>query len=400
MGRDLKNISSIVVGNILDYYDFLLFAHLGYIITPFFMPNLDSKSTHLLSFMIFALPFIVRPIGGYYFGKLSDKRSRKFALSKTLKYASMASLAIAILPSYTLIGIYSSICFIFLRTMQGFSLGGEYTTAGTILIEEYPSKKGLVSGILSGSSTVGSFFAFIFAYLYLNGYLQNEQWRIAFFIGSIATFLSLYVRSKLDFQKEVIFENIEDKRISFQNLFIIATLGSIIAISVFIPTIYVNFYLTKILHFDINTGLRASLIAIMGFSIFCPVIGIIYDYFPMRIYLVLASISLVCTNILGFELIKYGNLYGQVLLILGAAIIGSPIHAIMNVLVPRRYRGRIVNTTFMIGTSFGGVMPFLSGYFADKYNFYELPQIIIITLSAILLFFIAKNKENLQNSTI
>lgn len=72
----MKTLILVLIGNIVDYYDFVLFAHLGYIIIPFFIPNIDQTESHLLSLALFALPFLVRPLGRYIFGRIADLNSK------------------------------------------------------------------------------------------------------------------------------------------------------------------------------------------------------------------------------------------------------------------------------------------------------------------------------------
>ena len=95
-----------LLGNILDYYDFLLFVHLGYLILPLLTPVMDEKQSHLLALFLFGLIFIVRPIGAYIIGRISDLVNRRKALSLSMLWAGIAIVpGLALLPSYETIGI-------------------------------------------------------------------------------------------------------------------------------------------------------------------------------------------------------------------------------------------------------------------------------------------------------
>jgi len=382
--KHIKTLCLVVCGNILDYYDFLLFAHLGHIITTFFVPDLSASDAHLLGLLLFATPFIIRPIGGYIFGKVSDLRGRSFALSETLKYASLASLGVAILPAYEQGGIICSWIFFLLRSMQGLSLGGEYPTAGTFLMEKYSKNQGLISGILVASGTVGSLFAFSFSYLYIQGYFTGHSWRIAFVLGSIATYISYYLRKKNINQKLSSSVKSVNTDISYaQSLFLTLLIGALVGVSCWIPMVYVNFYLTKIMHLPLNYGLKATFISLITYVICNPLFGHIADKYTSRLVMTIGAILLIPLSIIGSILITNELLVGQVFLTIGASIFGSSIHVIMNQLFPSVIRSRSLNTTFMIGASFGGLTPFVAGYFADHYNFHGVPLVMIVTISFI-----------------
>ncbi len=399
MNKDLKVISLVVFGNALDYYDFMLFAHLGAIITGYFIPHLDPVSTHLLSLLLFAIPFVIRPIGGFIFGKLSDMQGRGFALGQTLKYASFASLGIALLPSYEIGGVISIVLFILLRALQGLSLGGEYTTAGTVLMERYTSHRGLLSGMVGASGTVGSLFAFSFSWLYLKDYLSGDAWRIAFGIGALLTYISYLLRNKL--KNEMV--RTEDKK-PFRYLMphrqaILITLftGILVGVTIWIPMVYANFYLTKILHYSTATGLNATLIALLGSITLTPLFGYLCDrYSRPEIMMTVGAMLTIPLCIIGFILIQQGILIGQIFLILAAVIFAAPMHAVMNALFPPNIRGRAINTTFMIGASLGSLVPVLSGYWATHHNIHNLPLGFVMicgAITSIIFYFSFMNKR-------
>ena len=141
-----------IFGNILEYYDFLLFAHLGFIITPVFFTIESPTLTHLFSLFLFGLGFIARPIGGSFWGSLADRKGRKVALTYSMFWATLPTLGLVFLPSYALIGIIAPILFICFRLIQGIALGGENPNAGTYLMEYATTQKGFVSGVLAGSA--------------------------------------------------------------------------------------------------------------------------------------------------------------------------------------------------------------------------------------------------------
>jgi MHS family proline/betaine transporter-like MFS transporter len=384
---NLKILALVLCGNILDYYDFLLFAHLGQAITAFFIPSLSLEHAHLISLLLFSLSFVVRPIGGYLFGRISDSQGRAYALGKTLKYAGFASLGLGILPTYQTGGMVCTVLFFLLRGMQGLSLGGEYTTAGTFLMERYERHQGLISGILAASGTIGSLFAFSFAWVYLNGNMAPWMWRIAFIAGATATYLSYLLRSKL--RNHLPPTNIKAaSKVKTEAMLITFLIGALVGVTCWLPMAYSNFYLTKVLHLPLVHGLKATFIALVLYVPLNVLFGYISDWYSAKRVMAFGALLSIPLGVIGYYFITKGLLVGQVFLILASAIFGAPIHVIMNQLFPPASRSSNINTLFMLGSSIGGLTPFISGYFADHYGFYWIPVVILsLTASITLVFF-------------
>lgn len=372
-------IPLVLVGNLLDYYDFMLFAHLGAMLTGRFIPNLDPTQTHLLSLLLFAIPFVIRPFGGYLFGAMSDKFGRSLALNQTLKFASIASLGIAILPGYETGGMISALLFIVLRTLQGLSLGGEYTTAGTLLMEKYSHHRSLLSGLVGASGTVGSLIAFGFSWFYLQDYFSDQAWRYAFGLGGILTYVSFAFRQSL--QKEMLTSTQPDQmktNVSHQRSILITVLvGLLIGVIFWFPMVYANFYLTKILHYPQEIGLMATLIALFTSILMTPIFGHLADRFTPQKIMTLAAFLTIPLSLMGFQLLESGNLWGQVILVSSVALFGAPAHALINPLFNAQRRSRYVNTCFMIGASLGSLAPFVSGFLSSQLNLHHAPVVMI-----------------------
>ncbi len=392
LGGDSSNtrvISLVLAGNLLDYYDFMLFAHIGAVLTGVFMPTLDPKQTHLLSLLIFSIPFVVRPFGGYFFGMISDKFGRGVALGQTLKFASLASFGIAFLPGYEIGGGISLVLFILLRGLQGLSLGGEYTTAGTVLMEKYSTRRSFLSALVGSSGTVGSLIAFGFSWFYLNDYFPEEAWRYAFGVGALVTYISFLLRKQLKKDMEAVpaIQVIHYPIAPQKAIAVSLSVGLLVGVMFYFPMVYSNFYLTKILGYPASTGLFATLTALVGSIVMTPFFGLLADrYSPERIMTLAAFLSIPAA-ILGFTLIENGNLWGQVILIGTIAMFGAPTHALLNPLFAAQSRSRYVNTCFMLGTSLGSLAPFVSGYIASEFAFHHAPMLLVI-LTGLLTFIV------------
>jgi MFS transporter, MHS family, proline/betaine transporter len=375
--KNFKTFFLVIVGNILDYYDFLLFAHLGFIITPLFITDLAPVQSHLLSLFLFGIPFVVRPLGGYIFGRFSDLKGRKYALAEAIKWSAFATLGFAFLPTYETGGLICAYLFVFFRLMQGVSLGGEYPTAGTYLMEHFPKKRGFISSILVASGTVGSLVALGFAWLCLKESAPSWLWRVAFFLGGAASLVSYYMRKHLSL--DVHSQTKSSAKNSFSlSIIIILFIGLLIGLTVWLPFTFTNFYLTKIKNYSAPEGLFATFVALTTYVIANPIFGYISDYFSKRRYLILTAFLVIPLSFLGFWfLTKDFIVLGQILFTLGAVGFGAPLHKVINAFFPYEVRSRYVNLFLMLGLGLGGLGPILSGYVVNATGWVFFPCVLL-----------------------
>jgi MFS family permease len=394
-----KKLLLIISGNIFEYYDFLLFAHIGHFIIPHFIPEHYAQQSHLLSLVLFALPFVARPIGGYFFGKMADTLSTDKALNHTLLYAGMASLMIALLPGHQSLGIASIIIFTILRSLQGFALGGEYTTAGTILMDAFPENRYFISGVLGASGTIGSMIAFLFAEIYFHFFPATQVWRLFFVLGGIVTYYSAYRRKNnpYRFPQKVSCASLHIKVTTRTAIYQTLALGAVTSVTCFVPMIYSYFYLTKILNMPTTSGLMATFISLMSYILLTPAVGYISDRVSIhRIKLFYMAIPMA---IIGFYALSQKWILGQIPLTLSASLAGANIHVWMNEMFPLQTRSRNINVYFTIGASLGGLVPPISGYMHKIYALTYTPTVVTCILLAlnIYLFKNALHKERHEN---
>lgn len=400
---------TVLFGNILDYYDFLLFAHIGPIIMPYFFPDMGAQKAHILSFFLFGAAFVIRPIGGIIFGYFSDIYGRKMALLNAVKWSIFPALGISLLPGYETIGTTATGLFILFRLLQGFSLGGEYTNAGTYLMEYHKKNLGLVSGILVASGTIGSLVGFGFSIFCL--YSQREMpwlWRIGFLFGGLAAFWSFGMRKILiDIETQKL-QPIGFSKRNTDNFclkrFIVFFVGVLVSTTNWLPTAYTNFYVTKIAEESAHVGLQCTMVSLLGYIVFSPLFGLLSDRFNCyRRFLRIASIGILPLSFCGFILLQNGYHYlAQVILIAAAASFGACIHPFMNNLFPAHVRARNVSLLFTIGLSVGGMAPGVVSYLVNKTEYHLIPAFFVGTLSVIMtiLLFAYERQHKADNAML
>ncbi|MHB8475302.1 MAG: MFS transporter [Steroidobacteraceae bacterium] len=203
MPNKTRAIVATSIGNMLEWYDFTVYAlFAGYIAGNFF-PG-DDKNTRLLkTFLVFGLGFVVRPLGAVLIGNYGDRAGRKAALTLTILLMAAGTGIIALSPTYAAIGMGAPLLLLLGRVLQGFSAGGEIGGATAYLLESAePAQRGRVASWLEASmgmaNILGALAAFSVTALLSTSEVQNWGWRIPFIFGLTIAPVGLYLRRSLD----------------------------------------------------------------------------------------------------------------------------------------------------------------------------------------------------------
>jgi len=206
-----KNLVGIGMGNLLEWYDWNVYASFAVYIAAHAFDNDDPTSALLSALAVFAVGFIARPFGGFLFGWIGDRKGRKFSLTLAIMLASFGSLAIALMPDYQTMGAWSSLMLLLARLVQGLAHGGELPASQVFLSEVAPRKhRGLWSSSIYVSGTTGILFGLLLAAI-LNLAPTTEQlnsfgWRIPFALGAVAGLYTLYLRRNM--KESEVFEQV------------------------------------------------------------------------------------------------------------------------------------------------------------------------------------------------
>lgn len=205
---DIKNSKKSVVasgiGNAMEFFDFALYSYLAVIISKNFFSPVDNNELKLVfTFATFAISFLLRPIGGTFFGRIGDKYGRKIVLTLTIVMMAISTLLIGLLPTYDQIGVYAPLLLLLARVLQGFSLGGEYSGSMVYIAESTPDNKrlrmgtGLEIGTIAGY-IVASVLITILFWTLSDAQMNSWGWRIPFFLSVPIGLFGLYLRYNLD----------------------------------------------------------------------------------------------------------------------------------------------------------------------------------------------------------
>ncbi|MFB9687976.1 MFS transporter [Amycolatopsis plumensis] len=201
--RVIGNVLRGSIGNLVEWYDWYAYAAFTTYFAKSFFPTTDTTAAFLGSAAVFAVGFLMRPLGGWMLGRFADRFGRRSALVLSVTLMAGGSLLIAVTPNYHTIGIAAPILLLTARLIQGLSVGGEYSTSATYLSEvATPGKRGFYSSFqyvtLYGGQLLALGLQLILQALLTEQQLTSWGWRIAFGVGTVAALTVMWLRRGMD----------------------------------------------------------------------------------------------------------------------------------------------------------------------------------------------------------
>lgn len=206
-------ITAMAVGNILEWFDFAVYAYLATIIAKNFFPSVNETVSMLATFAAFGVGFLARPLGGVIIGRYGDKHGRKPALLLTIMLMAVGTGLIGILPTFAAIGIVAPVLLVLARLLQGFSAGGEWGGSASFIVEwAPPNRRGLYGSLHPASIFIGLLLGSGFTALLTSSLgtatMDDWGWRVPFLVGALIGPLGLLARRKID--ESPMFENSDE----------------------------------------------------------------------------------------------------------------------------------------------------------------------------------------------
>lgn len=289
-----RAIAASALGNMTEWFDYGIYAYGVVYLSAALFPGEAAEAT-LFALATFAISFLVRPLGGLFWGSLGDRYGRKTILAFTIILMSAATVAVGLIPSYETIGFWAPALLVLLRMIQGFSTGGEYGGAATFMAEYSPDdRRGFYGSFLEFGTLAG----FSFGALLMLGFslLLGEQamydwaWRIPFFVAGPMGLVGMYLRSRME--DTPIFREIEAHHekepaasTELRHLLtrywrpLITMGGLVIALNVVNYTLlsYMPTYLQRRLGLTTDAALVVPIIGMLFMMLFVPFAGALSD---------------------------------------------------------------------------------------------------------------------------
>jgi len=281
-------------GNLVEWFDFYVYAFTAIYFAPSFFPKSDDTVQLLQAAAVFAIGFLMRPIGGWMFGKIADRRGRKTSLVISVVMMCGGSLLIAILPTYSQIGLFAPLLLLLARMLQGLSVGGEYGATATYLSEvALRGQRGFFSSFqyvtLIGGQLLAVLVIFFLQQFLTESQLKEYGWRIPFVIGALTAVVAMLLRrtlhetaSKADLQSKeagsfsVIWR---DHRAAFLTVLGYTAGGSLIFYTF---TTYMQKFLINSAHMSKTTATTISLVTLFVYMCAQPIFGALSDRIGRR----------------------------------------------------------------------------------------------------------------------
>lgn len=361
------------IGNIVEWYDFVIFGTLATFLAHNFFPNESQYVGILSTFAAFGVAFLFRPLGGILFGHIGDRAGRKVALGAVIIMTSVATCLIGFIPSYETIGLWAPIILVLLRCIQGLGAGGEMSGTASYLIEyASPHKRGLYASSVGCTVMLGILVGLVISTaisaVASDYFMTNYGWRILFWIAGPFGLIGVYIRVKLDetsnFEENkknnVIMKNPlatvfkKHKRSAFAS--VIFTVGHAAGFY-FLMSFMIN-YLIATINMPRTEALLTNMVAVASVACIALACGYFSDRYGRRplalgafgAYLVLIGPAFLLINTGNFTWI----LVGQLLLSVPAGMTSGLVTILQVELFPSTVRYSGAGATYNIGQVLGG----------------------------------------------
>lgn len=271
------------IGNVLEWFDFVVYGFLAVIISEVFFPTGNATVSLLVTFGAFGLAYLVRPLGAILIGSYTDRHGRKSGLTLSIALMTVGTTLMAITPGYASIGLAAPILVIGARFLQGLSVGGEFGTSVAFLAEHGHARRGFAASwqfsIAGMITALASLFGIALTTLLTHDQLLSWGWRLPYFFGMLVGPAGFYIRWKLSETQEFL-EAEQPEAMPIRELLtkyplpLLLSLGaSIISNSSFYILAYIPTYGQKTLHLPAYTGFTATMIGGFVLAVFCPIFG-------------------------------------------------------------------------------------------------------------------------------
>lgn len=407
-----KAIYAASIGNVMEWYDFNVFAFMTVPLARNFFPGSDPNAALLSTFAVLGVGLVVRPLGGLVIGRIGDLRGRKPALIFTVLLMAIGTAMIGLLPSYRQIGILAPALLVVARMLQGFSTGGEWGSATTFMAEwSQNGRRGFYTSMQQMSNAVGlllgSGIAATMTALLTTEDVDSWGWRIPFLIGALFGPIGLWLRRSIDETPpfcEVESADAKPQPVQHKESVWKRALTAIgfsagwtvcfYAFLNFMPTF------TRVqLKLSPAESLWSNTIGIVAFTILVPITGALSDRVGRKPLLLLSSAAFFVLPLPSFILLVQGHGFWlvvaiQILFGLALSLYSGPGPAAIAELFPTRGRSTWLSLSFSLAVAlFGGFTPFISQWLITVAGSPLAPTIYIMAVVALSFVVILKMKE-------
>ena len=288
--RQLKSIIFIAnVGTLLEWAEFTFYAYIADHIAKLFFPQIDPQAGMVATFSVFAIGYLMRPLGAVIFGHMGDKLGRRIALQRSISLMGISSLGLGLLPTYAIAGVYAPILLLLCRCAQGIAVAGEYNGSAIFLIEHAKRRPYLAGSWTGWTAAVGMMSGGLAAALISLPGMPSWAWRIPFLLGAVMCVCGFYLRHRTQETPDFLLLMRREKISKWPfmeaitrhrgHLILTAALAAALGIYIYLGNVY---YVTFLAQSSSLSEVQTKIIAALGEAfviIFFPIGAIIADQY-------------------------------------------------------------------------------------------------------------------------
>jgi MHS family alpha-ketoglutarate permease-like MFS transporter len=415
--RRLRNIIGGSAGNLVEWFDWYAYAAFTLYFAPVFFPKGDATAQLLSSAAVFAVGFLMRPVGAWIMGVYADRKGRKAGLTLSVTLMCSGSLIIACTPGFETIGVAAPALLLFARLLQGLSVGGEYGSSATYLSEmATKNHRGFWSSFQYVTLISGQLLALLLLIVLQNtlseGALASWGWRIPFFVGAALAVIVFWLRRRLDETRAFVASDTEKapKSSALQLILkhprealLVMGLTSGGTLAFYTYTTYLQKFLVNTTGFSKDTATEISAAALFLFMCLQPAVGALSDRIGRKpVMVAFGVLGVLFTVPIMTLLAKVDSPFIAFLLALAALVIVSGYTAINAVvkaeLFPAHIRALGVALPYAIANAaFGGTAEYvalwLKGVGIESVYFWYVTAMIGVSLLVYLFMRDTKHKS-------
>ncbi|MEV4900969.1 MFS transporter [Citricoccus sp. NPDC055426] len=406
-------IGASFIGNFVEWFDYAMYGYLAVTISAVFFPDSDPATGLMLTFSLFAVSFLVRPIGGFIWGHIGDRFGRRVALSWSILVMSIATFCIALIPGYATIGIWAPLLLLLLRLVQGFSASGEYAGASAFLVEYAPPKRrGVYAAVVPASTATGLLLGSLIATV-LTATLDSQQmtdwgWRLPFLLAAPMGLIGRYIRNKLEDTPAFREMALKDEAVKapVSSLFrehwgrLLQAAGAVLlnAVGFYVILSYMPTYLSEELGLDQTSSYVATTVALATYIGFIFITGTLSDRFGRKRILISASVAFLIFTVPAFYLLGTDSFMVVLLLqiLLGGmlALNDGTLPSFLAEMFPTKVRYTGFAVSFNLSNAlFGGTAPLVATWLIATSGNDVAPGWYLMAAAAVSLVAVALSRE-------
>jgi MHS family proline/betaine transporter-like MFS transporter len=368
-----RAVVAATVGNMLEWYDFTIYAAFAVPISKSFFPADSEVVSLLLGLVTFGLGFVARPFGAAFLGGYADRRGRRDALSLTIFLMALGTGIIALCPTYDRIGLAAPIIILLARLIQGFSAGGEIGGAVSTLVEHAPpARRGLYASFQQmsqgGSTMLSGLVAVTIALALPAEAIADWGWRLAFLVGLLIAPVGLYIRRELE--DAPLFKASDQAkempiRVVLRDHWRAVLTGMLIVMLWTVSQYIANYFPTFAVR-ELKLSLSQSYLGplvVGSVLLFCPLVGILADRYRRKRVMMVGALGLAVVAYPAFSFLIAAPstehlVATQITVAIFMLIYTAPASAVLAELFPTPVRATGISLTYSLGVAvFGGFTP-------------------------------------------